>query len=72
MARIDPQMRLRLPHDVKAFIVAESKENGSSQNSEIIRCIRVRMKTKGAAEAATSPRHDHSQTVEGKGNDYAD
>lgn len=40
---------LRLPADAKAFIEAEAKENASSQNSEIVRAIRERMKAKPAA-----------------------
>jgi hypothetical protein len=49
-------MQLRLPPDAKAFIVAQAQENASSQNSEIVRAIRERMKRKGPAEAgATSP-----------------
>jgi hypothetical protein len=47
---------LRLPPDAKAFIEAEARENASSQNSEIVRSIRERMKAKGAASAATDPR----------------
>jgi hypothetical protein len=60
MARTDPQVAIRLPPDVKRFIKAEAKFNASSQNSEIVRCIRERMermKAKGPAEAATSPSH---------------
>lgn len=38
---------IRLPLDAKAYIEAESKENASSQNSEIVRAIRAAMKTKG-------------------------
>jgi hypothetical protein len=43
MARGDPQICIRLPPDAKAFIAAQAGRNGSSQNSEIIRCIRDRM-----------------------------
>ena len=43
MARGDPQIAIRLPHDAKAFIAAQAARNGSSQNSEIVRCIRDRM-----------------------------
>lgn len=57
MARNDPQVAVRLPPDVKAFVKAEAKENASSQNSEIVRAIRAAMKAKGAASAATDPRH---------------
>lgn len=55
MAHSDPQVAVRLPPDVKAFIKAEANENASSQNSEIVRAIRAAMKAKGPAEAATSP-----------------
>ncbi len=34
---------LRLPPDAKAFIEMEAQKNASSQNSEIVRCIRERM-----------------------------
>lgn len=34
---------LRLPADAKAFLEGQAERNGSSQNSEIIRCIRDRM-----------------------------
>lgn len=40
MARGDPQVAIRLPADLKRFIKAEAKANASSQNSEIVRCIR--------------------------------
>lgn len=43
MARCDPQINIRLPKEIKAFIAAQAERNGSSQNSEIIRCIRDRM-----------------------------
>lgn len=51
------QLKIRLPSDAKAFIEAEAQENASSKNSEIVRAIRERMKAKGAASAATDPRH---------------
>ncbi len=38
---------VRLPLDIKAFLQAEARENASSQNSEIVRAIRERMKSKG-------------------------
>lgn len=43
MARGDPQICIRLPQDAKAFIAAQAARNSSSQNSEIVRCIRDRM-----------------------------
>lgn len=48
-------LRVRLPSDVKAFIEQEAVHNASSQNSEIVRCIREKMeritKEKGEAQA---------------------
>ncbi|WP_081731199.1 MULTISPECIES: Arc family DNA-binding protein [unclassified Mesorhizobium] len=43
MSRADPKFLVRLPADVKAFIATQAARNGSSQNSEIVRCIRNRM-----------------------------
>ncbi|PZP07830.1 MAG: hypothetical protein DI607_13520 [Sphingomonas hengshuiensis] len=37
------QIKVNLPSDQKAFIETEASRNGSSQNSEIVRCIRERM-----------------------------
>lgn len=36
-------MQLRLPKDLKDWLQREAERNGSSQNSEVIRCIRERM-----------------------------
>lgn len=44
MLQTDPQYKLRMPPDVKAWLEAEARENSSSVNSEIIRSIRQRMK----------------------------
>ncbi len=38
-----PQIVIRLPEDVKAWIAAQAEKNYSSQNSEIVRAIRERM-----------------------------
>ncbi|ESX31958.1 regulatory protein [Mesorhizobium sp. LSHC440B00] len=43
MSRTDPKFLVRLPADVKAFIASQAARNGSSQNSEIVRCIRDRI-----------------------------
>ncbi|MBY3369350.1 Arc family DNA-binding protein [Rhizobium laguerreae] len=37
------KLMLRLPTEAKTFVQNEARINGSSQNSEIIRCIRERM-----------------------------
>jgi len=49
-----PQIKIRLPPDVKAFIKAEARDNASSQNSEIVRAIRAAMRAKGPVSAAVS------------------
>lgn len=69
MSRTDPQVAVRLPPDVKAFIQAEARENASSQNSEIVRAIRERMKAKGPVEVAPSPSPDHGHPLEGMSNE---
>lgn len=49
---------LRLPQDAKAFIAGQAARNSSSQNSEIVRCIRDRMEkmaTTGAEFGDLSP-----------------
>lgn len=60
------QMKIRVPSDAKAFIEARARENASTQNSEIVRCIRAAMKKVGAAEAATSPRLGHGVSLAGE------
>ena len=57
MSRSDPQQRVRLPLDAKAFIEAEARENASSQNSVVVRAIRAAMKAKGPAGSAIPPSH---------------
>jgi Arc-like DNA binding domain len=39
---------IRLPKDVKEWIEREAERNASSQNSEIVRCIRGRMASKAS------------------------
>jgi hypothetical protein len=44
---------LRLPLDVKAWIEQEAARTLASQNSEIIRSVRMRMETEQQRERAT-------------------
>lgn len=37
-----PQMVVRLPEDLKAWVEEQSERNFSSQNSEIVRAVRDR------------------------------
>jgi hypothetical protein len=52
MARSDPQMVIRVPLDLKAFVKAQAARNGSSQNSEVVRALRERMDRERAQVAA--------------------
>jgi hypothetical protein len=42
-AEVGGRLLLRLPKEIKSWIEQEAAYNGSSQNSEIIRCVRSRM-----------------------------
>lgn len=48
---------VRLPPDAKLWLVKQSRKNASSQNSEIVRCIRERMdREANASTRATTGR----------------
>lgn len=47
-----PKLWVRLPADVKEWLEKQSLRNASSQNSEIVRCIRDRMERDAATSAA--------------------
>ena len=46
------EMVVRLPRDVKNWLVKEAARTLASQNSEIVRCIRARMDAEQRNEAA--------------------
>ncbi len=52
MKQAEPQLKIRIPKDLKSFIALQAERNKCSQNSEIVRCIRERMErqTKTATE----------------------
>jgi Arc/MetJ-type ribon-helix-helix transcriptional regulator len=54
MAATDPQMQVRLPSDLMAWIEQQAQTNGCSKNSEIVRAVRQRM------EAAQDGPQTHS------------
>lgn len=43
------RITLRMPRDVRAFLLAEASRNLTSQNAEIVRAIRERMDRAGMA-----------------------
>jgi len=45
---------VRLPHAFKNWITEEAAKNCSSQNSEIVRCVRDRMEREQAGRAAVA------------------
>lgn len=46
------KMQLRLPPDLKLWLNKQSKRNGSSQNSEVVRALRERMDRQAAGQSA--------------------
>lgn len=44
MSREDPQMRIRLPEDVKRWVEDRASQNLRSQNAEIVVALREQMK----------------------------
>lgn len=50
MRKLWPRLLLRLPVDAHAFVKQQAEWNGSSLNSEIVRCIRERMSQRLAGE----------------------
>ena len=54
MARNDPELRVRLPKEMKSFVEEEASLNGSSKNSEIVRAIRAQMNAKDILATATA------------------
>lgn len=59
------RMTVRLPRDADAFLIHEAREHFTSKNAQVVRAIREQMKRKGAAEAATSPRHGSENSSAG-------
>ena len=49
-----PKVMLRVPPELKGALTREAKRNGSSQNSEIVRCIRERMDRISTTEIPTT------------------
>jgi predicted HicB family RNase H-like nuclease len=45
-----PQLKIRLPSEIKAFIAKQAEKNGSNLNSEVIRSIRERMERTSMAD----------------------
>jgi len=44
------QIKIRVPIDVKNWLLAQTKSNCSSQSSEIVRAIRHRMSAQGCEQ----------------------
>lgn len=62
MKRTDPQMRIRIPPDVKTWVEQESKRNIRTQSAEIVIAIRDKMEMAKNADAM-------SENKTGRGSD---
>lgn len=49
MAREDAHLRIRLPHDVKAWLKEQAKKNIRTQSAEITIALREKMEAEEAA-----------------------
>lgn len=65
------QLQLRLPPDLKSWIEEQAEANAASQNSEIVRAIRERMRRESIetirAEANAIQAHADALEAEGMG-----
>jgi hypothetical protein len=50
-----PKIMVRLPRDVKTWLMEQAAENASSQSSEIVRAVRERMARRGSASQDQAP-----------------
>lgn len=55
MKQNDPQMRIRLPADVKSWLEREAEKNVRTQNAEIVVAIRAKMATTGNEIGVMAP-----------------
>lgn len=71
MAKTDPQMRIRLPEDCKAFVAEQAQRDACSQNSIIVRAIRTVMLEKiDRPTASTVDRPDTKSTNPSKDHEH--
>ena len=49
-----PKLMIRMPRDMKLWLMAQAKRNASSQNSEIIRTLRERMDRETVTKTRTA------------------
>ncbi len=52
MKRSDPQMKIRLPSEVKAWIASEAARNRRTQNAQLVVCIEAEMLRQMPSEPA--------------------
>lgn len=58
--RADTQMHLRLPADLRHFLAAQARRNGTSLNAEVQISIRERMDRAPAIAASSTRNAEHS------------
>lgn len=57
------QFKVRLPADVRYWIIEQARHNGASQNSEIIRCIRERMDRMAVGNGAAKEKQENTRVI---------
>lgn len=55
MKRSDPQMRIRVPVDVKNWLEKEAARNMRTQNAELVMAVRAKMATTGSEFGDRNP-----------------
>lgn len=60
----DPQLRVRLPADVKAFVQGQAERDASSQNSVVVRALRALMDGENANRPGASTPDRSEVTVD--------
>lgn len=66
--KTDPQMRLRLPPELKAFVAEQADRDASSQNSVVVRAVRAMAaaQNENRPAASTADRSDTNPTAPSK------
>lgn len=68
-----PRANFRMSDDVRQHLKIAAVMNRRSFNAEVMFRLQqsIEAEKKSAAEGATSPRHEHAETLTGNSDDYA-
>ena len=68
MKRTDPQMRIRLPAEVKRWLDTQAAQNMRSLNAEVVLAIKEKMATTGDEIGVMAPaeagNNNHQETID--------